>query len=139
MNQLNRGKRLLIPAKGVYDNDAAIPPDEQDLLFVYKFRNVNPDGDKASLDFENKCIKQDGDKWVNFADTAAADADIDSELLNYDYKNHMKDDHERYNHFLGKINRVINDKRAEEEKQMKVASMGEPNNVNAILENPCSS
>ena len=92
LNQLYRGKRLLIPAKGVYDSDAAIPPEEQDLLFVYKFRNVNPDGQKASLDFENKCIKHGGNKWVNFADTAAADADMDSELLNYDYKNHMKDD-----------------------------------------------
>ena len=40
---------------------------------------------------------------------------MDSELLNYNYKNNLKDDHKRYNHFLGKINWVINDKLAEEE------------------------
>ena len=133
MNKVHQGKRLLIPANGVYGNADAIPLEEKHLLFVYKLRKINPDGVKASLDFENKCIKQDGDNWVNFADTAAEDADIDSELLNYDYKKNLKDDHERYNHYLGKINRVLNDKIAAEEEKLKEAALAEPNNVDAIL------
>ena len=41
LNKVHQGKRLLIPANGVYGNADAIPPEEKDLLFVYKLRKIN--------------------------------------------------------------------------------------------------
>ena len=37
------------------------------------------------------------------------DAAIDLQLINYDYKNYLNGDHERYNPYLGKINKTRND------------------------------
>ena len=79
LNKLHGGKRLLIPARGVYENESDIPPAETNFLFVYSLRKINPDGQTASIDFESKYIEDGGSQWVNYADTAAEDAAIDSE------------------------------------------------------------
>ena len=83
LNKVHVGKRLLIPARGVYVSESDIPPAETNYLFVYSFRKINPDGETASIDFESKYIEEGGSKWVNYADTAADDADIDSQLVNF--------------------------------------------------------
>lgn len=55
-NKLHEGKRLLIPASGVYSSESDIPPAEKKYLFVYSFRKIHPDGDEATIDFERKYI-----------------------------------------------------------------------------------
>ncbi|EJK70815.1 hypothetical protein THAOC_07797 [Thalassiosira oceanica] len=87
LNKLHEGKRLLIPASGVYSSESDIPPAEKKYLFVYSFGKIHPGGDKATL--KSKYIEEGGSQWVNYADTATEDADIDSELINYDYKKNL--------------------------------------------------
>ena len=134
LNKLHQGKRLLIPARGVYGSKGGIPPAETNYLFVYSFRKINPDGDDAAIDFESKYIEVGGSQWMNYADTAAEDADIDSELLNYDYKTNLNKDHERYNSYLSKINKVINDKHEEEQEKLKEVGRSELDNIQAIVD-----
>ena len=134
LNKFHQGKRLLIPARSVYGSKSGIPPAETNYLFVYSFRKINPDGNEATIDFESKYIKVGGSRWVNYADTAAEEADIDSELLNYNYKTNLSEDHERYNSYLGKINKAINDQHEEEQEKLKEVGRSEPNNVQAIVD-----
>jgi len=113
----------------VYSSESDIPPAEKKHLFVHSFQKINPDGDKATIDFESKYIEEGGSQWVNYADTAAEDADIDSELINYDYKNNL-----RYNSYLGKINRARNDQLEEEQEKLKEVARAEPDNIQAIID-----
>ena len=57
LNRLHEGKRLLIPASGVYSSESDIPPAEKKYLFVYSFGKIHPDGDKATIAFESKFIE----------------------------------------------------------------------------------
>jgi len=134
LTKLHEGKRLLILASGVYSSESDIPAAETNYLFVYSFRKINPDGKKATIDFEGKYIEDGGSQWVNYTDTAAEDADIDSQLINYDYNKHLNEDHERYNSYLGKINKARNDELEEEQAKLKEAARAEPDNTQAIVD-----
>ena len=71
---------------------------------------------------------------MNYTDTAAEDADIDSQLINYDYNKHLNEDPERYNSYLGKINKARNDELEEEQAKLKEAARAEPDNTQAIVD-----
>ena len=132
LNALHQGKRLLFGAKSCYKCENDIPESEKNLLFVYKFLHVNPDGEQATLDFESKCIKEGGDEWINYADTVALFDDLDLQLKNYPLSK-LKEDHERYNYYLGNVNRILNDKREEAEKQLQEDTRIEQDDVDAII------
>lgn len=79
LNEIHYVKRLIIPERDIYD-EGQIPENENDLLFVYVMKKVNPDW-KETLDFENKCIKEADLNWVNYSETAGSDLNIKSLCL----------------------------------------------------------
>ncbi len=68
--------------------------------------NLNNDCKMATIDFDEKCIVENGDtfhNYPNFADEDTANADYKIEMLN--------DDHKLFNVHLGHVNKQVNDLR----------------------------
>ncbi len=103
-------KRILLRAKAIYNG--IVPDGEEAHLFQYFVLNVNNDCKMATIDFDEKCIVENGDTFQNcpnFADKDTTIADYKNEMLN--------DNHELFNVHLGHINKRVNDLRENERKK----------------------
>jgi hypothetical protein len=104
------GKQILLKATNLYGRSC--PKEEADLLFQYHILSVNADCETATIHFDEKAIKQDDHKFFTWLDTTGKELTID------DYPLHsFKKDHEIYNTYLGRGNRIANDEKEAKRKQ----------------------
>ena len=114
------GKRILLEANNIYDR-GRIPHGEEEYLFLYRITNINEDGTTAVIEYESKFVLKGGDVFQSYPDVWGNDSIIEDYSLRP-----LKDDHELYNQHLGCVNRVINDKKEEpqkQEEQQKISSL----------------
>ena len=97
------GKRLLIKCDDLYKN-GCVPEDMEGLLFQYTVTAVNDDLRKATLEFDNTCIEEDGTSWRNYIDTKGQ-----NNLTNYNLSG-LTDAHELFNCHLGYVNKAVTNK-----------------------------
>ena len=102
------GKRLLIRCEDLY-KDGCVPDEMEGLLFQYTVTTVNDDLKKATLEFDNTCIEEDGTSWRNYIDTKGQ-----NDLTNYNLSG-LTDAHELFNCHLGYVNKAASDKEVEAE------------------------
>ena len=81
----------------------------ESLLFQYTVTTVNDDLKKATLEFDNTCIEEDGTSWRNYIDTKGQ-----NDLTNYNLSG-LIDTHELFNCHLGYVNKAASDKEVEAE------------------------
>jgi hypothetical protein len=88
---------------------------------------VNNDCKAATIDFDEKCIVENGDtfqNYPNFSDEDTTIGDFKIEMLNFD--------HELFNVNLGQVNKQVNDLRESErnkEQDKKVRSTNDVQNL----------
>ena len=114
LKHLHTGKRLLLSADSLYDDDP--PEGEENYMFLYTVQTIyaaSNNKTKAVLDFQNRAIENGGDEFFSYADVEAEEKNIDSELTGYDISS-LDDDHQEYLRHLGRVNKKINDKKDEE-------------------------
>jgi hypothetical protein len=110
LRKTHNGKRILLRAKAIYNG--IVPDGDEEHLFQYSVMNVNDDCKMATIDFDEKCIVENGatfQNYPNFADEDTTIADYKIEMLN--------DDHELFNVHLGHVNKQVNDLRESERKK----------------------
>jgi hypothetical protein len=104
------GKRILLKATDLYGR--SYPKEEVDLLFQYHILSVNADCEAATIHFDEKAIKQDDHKFFTWLEPT------EKELTINDYALHsLKKDHEIYNTYLGRGNRIANDEKEAKHKK----------------------
>ena len=109
MNSMNSrfiGKRILLKALDIYGGRGKVPPGEEDFLFQYHLVSINNDCKSALLHYDEKCIKNGGDRFTSYPDTTGNE----STILNYRLEL-FSVDHELFNTHQGRVNRIINDEK----------------------------
>jgi hypothetical protein len=112
----------LLRAKAIFNG--IVPDGEEAHLFQYSVMNVNNDCKTATIDFDEKCIVENGDTVQNypyFADEDTTIADYKIEMLH--------DDHELFNVHLGHVNKQVNDLKESERKKEQDEKARAPNDV----------
>ena len=61
LRKTHTGKRILLRAKDIYNG--TVPDGEEAHLFQYSVINVNNDCKMATIDFDEKCIVENGDSF----------------------------------------------------------------------------
>ena len=115
------GTHLLIKASALYAR-GKVPSGEKNYNFQYIVTEIDEDGAHATIEFEKKFIEDGG---TSFKAYPIIDAENDFELDGYRVAL-IKEDSELYNHYLGIVNKHINDLRdlqnkGEEEKKRSAA------------------
>jgi hypothetical protein len=104
------GKQILLKATDLYGRSCS--KEEVDLLFQYHILSLNADCETATIHFDEKAIKQDDHKFFTWLEPT------DKELTINDYALHsFKKDHEIYNTYLGRGNRIANDEKEAKHKK----------------------
>lgn len=120
------GKRILLEAKNIYDR-GRVPHGEEEYLFLYRISNINENGTTAVIEYEGKFVVKGGDMFQSYPDVWGNDSIIEDYSLRT-----LKDDHELYNQHLGRVNRVINDKKEEQLKQEKLQKINSLDDVSDL-------
>ncbi len=85
-------------AKAIYNG--IVPDGKEAHLFQFSVMNVNNDCKMATIDFDEKCIVENGDTFQNYSNVADEDTTI------ADYKiDRLNDDHQLFNVHLGHVNK----------------------------------
>ncbi len=95
LRKTHNGKGILLRAKAIYNS--IVPDGKEAHLFQYSVMNVNNDCKMATIDFDEKCIVENGDTF--FADEDTTSADYKNEMLN--------DGHQLFNVHLGHVNKRV--------------------------------
>jgi hypothetical protein len=93
------GKRILLTSQYLYGR--RVPEGEEDLLFQYHVSSVNDDNTTATIDYDNKCIRDGHHEFQSYPDPQ-------DDIPNYDLKT-FKDDHELFLKHLGRGQKILND------------------------------
>ncbi len=109
LNKAHKGKRLLIPAKVLYSG--RVPFGQEGYLFQYSVRSVNKDHKTLVIQYDERCISNDSDAFQDFPLH-----DENEETINSDQIKHLKENHELYNIYLGRVDKKLNDKKEEDHK-----------------------
>jgi hypothetical protein len=96
--------------KAIYNG--IVPDGEEAHLFQYSVMNVNNDCKTDTIDFDKKCIVENGDTFPNYPNFA----DEDTTIADYKIKM-LNDDHELFNDHLGHVNKQVDDLRESERKK----------------------
>ncbi len=104
LRKTHNGKRVLLRAKAIYNG--TVPDGEEAHLFQYSVQNVNNDCKIATIDFDEKCVVENGDFFQNYPSLA----DDDTTIEHYKIET-LNADHELFNVHLGQVNKRINDLR----------------------------
>jgi hypothetical protein len=105
------GKHILLRAKAIYNG--MVLDGEEAHLFQYSIQHVDNDCKTATIDFDEKCIVENGDFSQNYPDLG----DDDTTIGDYNIKT-LNADHELFNVHLGQVNKRINDLRESEKKKV---------------------
>ena len=134
LNHLHTGKRLLLSADSLYDNEP--PEGEENYMFLYTVQKIyaaSNNKTKAVLDFQNRAIENGGDEFFSYADVEAEEKNIDSELTGYDILS-LDDDHQEYLRHLGRVNKKINDKKDKEKLKKQRSKASEVDDVEGLIQ-----
>jgi uncharacterized membrane protein YkoI len=93
------GKRILLTSQYLYGR--RVPEGEEDLLFQYHVSSINDDNATATIDYDNKCIRDGHHEFQSYPDPQ-------DDIPNYDLKT-FKDDHELFLKHLGRGQKILND------------------------------
>jgi hypothetical protein len=93
------GKRILLTSQYLYGRH--VPEGEEDLLFQYHVLSINDDNATATIDYDNRCIRDGHHKFQSYPDPQ-------DDIPNYDIKT-FKDDHELFLKHLGRGQKILND------------------------------
>ncbi len=107
------GKWILLMAADIYSR-GRVPSDEENMLFQYYVVSVNKDFKTAVIAYDDRCIQEGGDQFMNYPDTTGAD----SQINNYSSKTFELDE-KQYNLNLGRTNKIVNDMKDAKERQAK--------------------
>ena len=108
-NILHQGKRILLSAKSIYNN-GRVPKEEEGYLFQYHVERVNKGLSTATIEYDGKFIREDGDTFENYPE----ENEVDTVMK--DYRMALLDeDHELYNQCLARVNAKKNDAIAAEQ------------------------
>jgi hypothetical protein len=119
LRKTHDGTQILLRAKPIYNG--TVPDGEEAHLFQYSAQNVNNDCKTATIDFDEKCIVENGDFFQNNSNLADDDTTIE------DYKiETLYADHELFNIHLGQVNKRINDLRESTKIKQKMRRSGPP-------------
>lgn len=108
-----RGKRILLTAAFLYGR--RIPRGEEDLLFQYHINAVNSDNKTATIDYDDRCIKNGDHVFQSYPDQ------IETNITNYDLAT-FQQDHKVFLRHLGRGQKIINDAKEAREKEEKAAA-----------------
>ena len=134
LNHLHTGKRLLLSADSLYDDEP--PEGEENYMFLYTVQKIyaaSNNKTKAVLDFQNRAIENGGDEFFSYADVEAEEKNIDSELTGYDILS-LDDDHQEYLRHLGRVNKKINDKKDKEKLKKQRSKASEVDDVEGLIQ-----
>jgi len=107
------GKRVLLTAVSLYGR--RIPAGEEEMLFQYHISAVNRDNKTATIEYDNKCIKDGDHLFQSYPDQE------DSIIPNYDLAT-FPEDHKCFLKHLGRGQKIINDAKEVREKEEKAAA-----------------
>ncbi len=98
-----------------------VPDGGEAHLFQYSVQNVKNDCKTATIDFDEKCIVENGDFFQNYQYLADDDTTIE------DYKiETLNADHELFNVHLGQVNKQIDDLKESKKRKQKMRRSGPP-------------
>ena len=121
------GKRLLLAASGLYRYDQ-VPEGEENYFFQYHIHLINEDCNTAIIEFDERYVEEDGDRFFNYPNP---DPNTTSLLTTYSLER-ADDDHERFNVYLGRENKRINDQREAEERQAEAQIVAQSTDLSDI-------
>ena len=131
LREKHLGKRLLIASEDLY-NDGCVPENLEGLLCMYSVKEIDDEAKFTTLHFENTCIEEGANKWINFHDTTGQ-----SDLDNYRLAG-LGDAHELYNKHLGLVNAAAYEKKEAESKkadELKVAAASDLSDIEQKIAN----
>jgi len=96
-----KGKRILLKAADIYGRNK-VPEGEEDFNFLYVVTDI--DDTFASIEYEGRYIKDGADNWRSYPAIDESDFVMDNYRLAC-----FKDDHLRYNKYLGVVKKKEND------------------------------
>ena len=103
LNITHVGRCILLHATDLY-GEGDVPKGEEKLLHQYSILSLNTDMATAVIAYDEKCIIEGGNKFCDYPLTD----DDEGQIINYKMAN-LKDDHELYNVYLGRVNKKVND------------------------------
>jgi hypothetical protein len=71
------GKQILLMAADIYSR-GRVPSDKENILFQYYVVSVNRDFKTAVIAYDDRCIQEGGDQFMNYPDTTGADSQINN-------------------------------------------------------------
>ena len=117
----------LIPAKVLYSG-GQVSFGQEDYLFQYSVRSVNKNHKTLVIQNDERCISNDSDAFQDFPLHDENEETIDS----YQIK-HLKEHHELYNIRLGRVNKLLNDKKEEDYKAEEAKKTSEVQDFSDLL------
>jgi hypothetical protein len=97
-----KGKRILLKAADIYGRNK-VPEGEEGFNFLYVVTDIDDDT-FASIEYEGRYIKDGADNWRSYPAVDESDFVMDNYRLAC-----FKDDHLRYNKYLGVVKKKEND------------------------------
>ncbi len=113
LSSLYVGKRVLLTAASLYG--CCVPASEEEMLFQYHIGAVNSDNRTATIEYNNKCIKDGNHMFQSYPDQQ------DSTIPNYDLST-FAEDHKCFLKHLGHGQKIINNAKEAREKEEKAAA-----------------
>jgi hypothetical protein len=122
------GKRILLTSQYLYGR--RVPEGEEDLLFQYHVSSINDDNATATIDYDNKCIRDGHHEFQSYPNPQ-------DDSPNYDIKT-FKDDHKLFLKHLGCGQKIVNDaefarkKREREEALVLAATVADMSDISDL-------
>jgi hypothetical protein len=107
------GKQITLMDADIYSL-GRVPSDKENMLFQYYVVSVNRDFKTAVIAYNDRCIWEGGNQFMNYPDTTGAD----SQIINYSLKTFELDE-KQYNLNLGCTNKIVNDMKDAKGRQAK--------------------
>jgi hypothetical protein len=122
------GKWILLMAADIY-SQGRVPSDKENILFQYYVVSVNRNFKTTVIVYDDRCIWEGGNQFMNYPNTTGADSQID----NYSLKTFELDE-KRYNSNLGRTKKIVNDMKDAKERQAKEDSVRERQDCSNLQE-----
>ncbi len=113
LSSLYVGKRVFLTAVSLYGR--RIPASKEEMLFQYHIGAVNSDNKTATIEYNDKCIKDGNHVFQSYPDQQ------DSTIPNNNLST-FAEDHKHFLKHLGRGQKIINDAKEAREKEEKAAA-----------------
>ena len=129
-----KGQRVLLKSVAIWKHARYIPDGEEDYLYQYHIEDINSDCKTATIEFDQCYVIEGENKFCNYF--SPDNNIIDSYSLEL-----FADDHDLYNEYLGRENKVINDKKdalMKEQQSQKVKASEDVSDIAAKFQSKIS-